>query len=75
MCEKPEAGFEIDGMDLLQYEDRTFASWHTHPGSDNNLSVGDMHTFLNYPDWRHYIVGTDGTAEYFVEEGKLLQCE
>ncbi len=75
VCENPAEGFEITGSDYLTYEHVAVASWHTHPASGCNLSMGDMQTYLNYPELRHYIAGTDGVAEYFVEAGKVLRCE
>lgn len=72
ICDDPENGFEIRGEDLLKYIDDVVAAWHTHPGKDSNLTVGDHQSFLNYKDWRHYIVGTDGVTCYVVEDGKVI---
>ena len=71
-CSTPEDGFEVDGAELVKYIDCLFATWHTHPGTTSNLSVGDYQSFLNYPDIKHYIIGDDGISEYIVENGKVL---
>lgn len=72
VCEKPDEGFDVKGEDLLKYEGQIQASWHTHPGSDSNLSHGDYASFLDYPEWDHYIVGSDGVACYTVTENKVF---
>lgn len=75
ICDIPTEGFQVRVEDLLPFEDDMIATWHTHPNQDSNLSVNDYRTFLNYPDLRHYIVGTDGVAEYTVENGKVMRCD
>lgn len=75
VCRDPEEGFEVDASELLAFFDDVVATWHTHPGASCNLSVGDHQCFLNYPELRHYIVGTDGVAEYYVEDGKVLRVD
>lgn len=72
ICQTPTDGFEIKAEDLLKYEHTIKASWHTHPGASSNPSFGDLQSFLNYPDWRHYIIGNDGVIAYEVKNGKLV---
>lgn len=72
ICSDPLNGFEVKGDDLLLYEDRVIATWHTHPGASSNPSIGDYSSFLNYPDWRHYIVGDDGVVAYEVRNRRVL---
>lgn len=72
ICSDPTDGFEIHTDDLMKYEGHIKASWHTHPGASSNPSMGDLQSFLNYPDWVHYIIGEDGVIAYEVKNGKLL---
>jgi proteasome lid subunit RPN8/RPN11 len=72
ICSDPLNGFEVKGDDLLRYEDRVSATWHTHPGASSNPSIGDYQGFLNYPDWKHHIVGDDGVVTYEVRNGRVL---
>ena len=67
----PENGFRVSGADLARYSEQAKATWHTHPDHSKNLSVEDYHAFLLWPDLRHFIVGKNGTAEYFVEKGEV----
>jgi proteasome lid subunit RPN8/RPN11 len=75
ICADPENGFEVSGEDLLRYEDRIAATWHTHPNERSNLSVGDHHSFLNYPDLLHHIIGNDGVSSYEVKDQKVFKIE
>lgn len=71
-CDDPANGFDVSGEDILKYGTDSIATWHTHPDAPKNLSVGDYHTFLSWPSHRHYIIGNDGVAEYYVEDGEVL---
>lgn len=74
VCTDPKNGFQVSGEDLLQYSDDVVATWHTHPGATSNLSMGDYESFKNWPQWRHFIAGSDGIAEYYVDvDGELLR--
>lgn len=70
----PNLGFDIEVEDLLTFEHRAVASWHTHPGSDSNLSEADASGFLNWPSLQHYIIGSDGIRCYHVEHGRILNA-
>lgn len=72
ICEKPEEGFKVSGIDLLRLTPHAQATWHTHPKADSNLSTDDWHAFLNYPELEHYIIGNDGLTKYVVENGAVL---
>ncbi len=74
-CHDPENGFDVSPTDLLKYEDDVTASWHTHPGCSSNLSEADRQSFLNYPDWDHYIIGDDGVARYAVHSGIVVLAQ
>lgn len=68
----PATSFDVSGESIMKYEGTAIGSWHTHPKDNSNLSVGDMETFLNWPDWDHYIIGNDGVTKYVVEDGEVL---
>jgi proteasome lid subunit RPN8/RPN11 len=72
ICHDPENGFDVRGEDILKHEDSAEATWHTHPGCDSNLSVGDHETFLGFPHLAHYIIGIDGIRCFKVEKGRVL---
>lgn len=72
VSDSPATSFDVSGEDLLTYESTAIASWHTHPNSDSNLSMGDMETFLNWPHLDHYIVGQDGITKFIVVDGEVL---
>lgn len=72
VCEEPNEGFEIDTDDLEKHFDDIQATWHTHPNATSNLSVGDLESFRNFPDWDHYIIGEDGVTRYVVEGSDVL---
>lgn len=73
VCQEPKGGFEVSGADILKHLSIAKATWHTHPGGTANLSVGDYESFLAFPDWDHFIVGTDGTRCFRVMEGTLRE--
>lgn len=72
ISEEPDKSFDVSGADILKYENDAVGTWHTHPKADSNLSVGDMETFLMWPDLEHYIVGIDGVTKYIVRDGEVL---
>ena len=74
ICHEPANGFDFSGEDLLRYEDQVKASWHTHTGTNCNLTSDDRASFLNYPSLSHYIVGSDGVACYVVEGGQVIRA-
>jgi proteasome lid subunit RPN8/RPN11 len=73
ICEDTASGFEVKGTDILFYLDKAVATWHTHPGTTSNLSTHDHYAFRNFPNWKHYIVGTDGVACYVIENGAVIR--
>jgi hypothetical protein len=72
ICENPSEGFDVSGADLLKFAPIAQATWHTHPGADSNLSTSDWHSFLNWPELDHYIIGNDGVTKFVVEDGEVL---
>lgn len=72
ICEDPTEGFDVKGADILKYTPVAAATWHTHPDVDSNLSANDWHTFLNWPELEHYIIGNDGVTKFVVVDGDVL---
>lgn len=72
VCHDPENGFEVNPRDLVDYEDDLWATWHTHPGSDANLSSDDYAGFLSWPYLYHYVIGKDDIRRFKVVNGQVL---
>ncbi len=72
VCPEPKEGFEVSAADLQKYSDKVVASWHTHPGANANLTVEDARSFRDFPEWEHYIIGTDGVKRYLVKDGAVI---
>jgi proteasome lid subunit RPN8/RPN11 len=72
IAEKPEDTFEVDPAEVVLHADAAVATWHTHPGGDNNLSANDYEMFLAWPGLTHFIVGENGVQAYTVEDGDVL---
>lgn len=73
ICHDPKNGFEVSGEDILKFHQDAVATWHTHPGAQSNLSVGDHDTYKMWPDLLHYIIGKDGISTYKVVNGKVVK--
>jgi proteasome lid subunit RPN8/RPN11 len=77
----PETGYfmRTDTVIPLIENDMVAATWHTHPDSDPALSGEDYIGFLNWPDFRHYIIGIrDGKPAvvcHYIEDGLVLICD
>ncbi len=73
--ENPLGGYRMDpeqALAALQGHE-IFATFHTHPGADCNLSQEDYAGFTLWPDLIHFIVGTDGVKRYWFDDGILMQ--
>jgi proteasome lid subunit RPN8/RPN11 len=61
VAENPVTGFRMNPSEVLKFLTKKravpVATWHTHPGSDPNLSELDYEGFLRWPEWIHYIIG------------------
>lgn len=73
-CSDPENGFEVSGADIAKYYDDAIGTWHTHPNVDTEITAEDYKSFLNYPEWVHYIVNTKGVLAYKIEDGAVVAC-
>jgi proteasome lid subunit RPN8/RPN11 len=76
--DNPLLGFRIDPSEIVLHFSDAIATWHTHPGADPNLSESDYAGFSNWPDLKHYIVGTrDGQPLvlcFEIQDGVVLQA-
>ncbi len=70
IAQDPVYGFAVSGCDILAHLDAV-ATWHTHPGASSNLSMDDHSAFLNFPDMKHFIIGSDGVRCYEVRDGVI----
>lgn len=71
----PSQYFDVSAKDLIEYCDHAIASFHTHPGHNNNLSVNDQQAFLAWPHLIHYIIGCDGIQAYVVKKNMVVKIE
>lgn len=68
---EPNNGFLVSPEDTIKCIDRgAWATWHTHPSQDSNLSGEDHRMFLNWPYMTHFIVGADGVKAFSYNESK-----
>jgi hypothetical protein len=67
LADDPENLAVFDVGQLIPYEHRVVASWHTHPDASATLTTEDWETFRGWPAWLHAIVGTDGVRWYAVK--------
>ena len=76
---EPQHGFFMCPISLLRVAADAVATWHTHPGSDPNLSDEDYAGFMQWPQLQHHIVGVrDGkpTVHTFeVRNGVLVTVQ
>ena len=71
-ADNPTTGFFIGPEDVIKFteEKNSWATWHTHPSQDANLSGSDHNMFLNWPELVHFIVGSDGVKCYQYDSNK-----
>lgn len=78
IAENPVVGFRFDPSEILEHFESAKATWHTHPGSDPNLSEADYAGFTQWPDLDHLIVGLrDGqptVSRYQVVSGVVVNA-
>ena len=66
----PTCSFDISADDIMEWMDKSQATWHTHPNAPANLSGEDYQTFMQWPDHYHFIAGNDGVKCYKYDAGK-----
>lgn len=72
---KPDLGFEVSGEDikLFMSDPLYWATWHTHPNQNSNISGKDYELVNTWPNTIHFIVGSDGVrAYYFCQDKKAV---
>lgn len=75
VSETPTEGASLDlAVEDVHILDQAICTWHTHPGETANLSVGDADTFVQWPDYLHAIIGTDGIRWYGVKHGAVINA-
>jgi proteasome lid subunit RPN8/RPN11 len=75
IAEDPTEGFACSPtLEQLRSLTEAVASWHTHPTSSPNLSVGDSQTFTAWPKLYHAIVGQSATRWYAVKNGAVINA-
>lgn len=65
-AENPLQGFFVGPEDIIKHTEEldAWATWHTHPNQDSNLSGEDYKMFMQWPDFIHFIIGSDGVKCY-----------
>lgn len=67
----PMEGFIVDPKDTIAALDKgAWATWHTHPNQDANLSGEDHRMFVSLPYMTHFIIGSDGVKAYYYDQEK-----
>lgn len=75
LSDKPNDGAALNPtVEQLERLPEARATWHTHPGTTANLSVGDFETFVGWANMLHAIVGTDGVRWYGVKNGAVVNA-
>ena len=76
VSEKPTEGFLVDPKDTIRCIERgAWATWHTHPNQDSNLSGEDNRMFTNWSDLVHFIIGSNGVKAYYYNNEKKAILE
>ena len=76
MAEDKFNSFVMADNDVIAWEAKAFASWHTHPGTTSNLSGEDYVASSGYPALKHIIIGSDGITCYSVScSGAIIKDE
>jgi proteasome lid subunit RPN8/RPN11 len=70
--DEPTLGFQVSPADIIRFveERKCWATWHTHPNEDCNLSGEDYRMFNAYKHMHHFIIGNDGIRHYKYDEEK-----
>lgn len=72
VANNPETEFEIAESVFNEYADEIKATWHTHTGTNANLSLEDYLTFLAFPEYQHWIVSAKKTVLFGIEENSVV---
>lgn len=70
--ELPANNFRMLSEDILPYEGKITATWHTHLDGNFNLSLNDYECFTSLADLSHYIISSLGVAEYKIKNNELI---
>lgn len=74
---KPDLGFEVSGQDIQTFmsDSEYWATWHTHPNQNSNISGKDYELVKNWPRSIHFIIGNDGVRAFHFCLGKKAVLE
>lgn len=75
IAQDPTKEFEVSDNDFEKYYSEVAASWHTHTNDFANLSLSDYYTFLNIPEWDHWIVSKFKSVKFSVQEKCVILDE
>ena len=66
----PTGGSMVSAIDIIKAteEQAAWATWHTHPDQDSNLSGEDYRMFKVWKYLTHFIVGNDGVKAFKWDE-------
>lgn len=73
----PVYGFMISPAAIIENTEghNSWATWHTHPNQDANLSAEDYAYMKAWDDMVHFIIGNDGVRAYqFDQNVKVVVC-
>jgi len=72
ISEDPQNGFEVSEKDFEKYYSETAASWHSHTDDFANLSLSDYYTFLNLPEWDHWVISKNKCVKFSVKSNCVI---
>lgn len=72
IAEDPKNEFEVSEEDFEKYYPDTVASWHSHTDDFANLSLSDYYTFLNLPEWQHWVVSKHKSVKFSVKSEAVI---
>lgn len=75
IAQDPTREFEVSDKDFEKYYSEVAASWHTHINDFANLSLSDYYTFLNIPEWEHWVVSKFKSVKFKVQDQSVILDE
>lgn len=62
----PDEGFCVSGSVIIEHTEQKdcWATWHTHPNEDSNLSGEDYRSFKAWSNLTHFVIGNDGVKAF-----------
>lgn len=69
----PRKYFDVSIEDIEKYELISWAIWHSQPMTTSQLSYEDYAGFVNFPEHKHIVIGSDGLRIYRVKNGAVVK--